>query len=101
MMHIEIGRIQIALHGVSAQVVEEAAVGLDEELRRRLGVIPQNDMVTFDMGELAIGSVESEATLDVAALRGIIADRMAQVIRHKIINSAENSSQTSTNQGGV
>ena len=101
MTHIEIDRIQIALHGVSSQVVEAAAMDLDQELRRRLGVFPQNDMAAFDMAELAIGSVKSEATLDAAALRGIIAERIAQVIRHRIVNSAENSSQTSTNQGGV
>jgi hypothetical protein len=100
MMHIEIDRIQIALHGVSAQVVEAAAMDLDQELRRRLGVFPQNDMAAFDMAELAIGSVKSEVTLDAAALRGIIAERMAQVIRHRI-NSSMDTSQTSTSQGGV
>jgi len=99
--HIEIDRIQIALYGVSSQVVEAATVDLVGELKRRLGVFPQNDMAAFDMGELAIGSIESETALDAAALRGIIADRMAQVIRHRIVNSVENSSRASTNQGGV
>jgi hypothetical protein len=101
MTHIEIDRIQIALYGVSSQVAEAAAVDLDAELKRRLGVFPQHDMAAFDMGELAIGSVESEAALDAAALRGIIADRIVQVIRHRMVRGSEDLSQTSTNQGGV
>ena len=100
MTHIDIDRIQIALHGVSAQVVEAATEGLDKEVRRRLGVLPHLDMSAFDMGELALGSVESKAVLDAAALRGIIADRLVQAIS-KRMSSFGTSSQTSTTQGGM
>lgn len=101
MTQIEIDRIQIALYGVSSQVAEAAAEDLDTELKRRLGVFPANDMAAFDMGDLAIGSVESETALDAAALRGILADRLVQVIRHRMVNASVDSSATSTNQGGV
>lgn len=100
-MRIEIDRIKISLYGISSQVVEAAAIDLRGELKRRLGVFLRSDMKTVDMGELKFGPIESETVLDAAALRGIIADRMAQVIRRKIGNFTENSSQTVTNQGGV
>ncbi|MCP4341210.1 MAG: hypothetical protein GY799_20595 [Desulfobulbaceae bacterium] len=100
MTRIEIDRIQIALHGVSSQVVEAATVDLEQELRRRLGGFPHNDMTAFDMGELALGAVESKVTLDAAALRGIIADRLVQAIGNRM-SSSGTSPQTSTSQGGV
>ena len=101
MIHIEIDRIQITLYGVSSRIAEAAAVELDSELKRRLGAIAQHDMASFDMGELAIGSVQSKAAPDAAALRGIIADRIVQVIRQRMVRGSEDRSQTSTNQGGL
>ena len=100
-MHIEIDRIQISLFGVSAQIAEAAAEGLESELRRRLGVFPPNDLAAFDAGELVLGSIEAPATLDAAALRGIIAERISEVIRHRMVQSMQNSSPAATTQGGM
>ena len=101
MMHIEIDRIQIALYGVCSQLAEAAAADLDAELKRRLGVFPRGDMAAFDTGEVAIGSVDGQAVLDAAALRGIIADRIVQVIRHRMAYASQSSSPTSDNTGGT
>ena len=101
MTQIEIDRIQISLFGVSSQMVEAAAEDLEAELKRRLGVFPSNDLTALNVGELAVGSIESQAALDAAALRGLIADRISQVIRHRMGHGAKNSSTVATTQGGM
>ncbi len=79
-IEINIGRLVVALHGVSAAVVEEAAAGLEAELSRRLGTIPWGDMAAFDVGDLSVGPLRADSVLDAAALRGIIADRLVQAL---------------------
>lgn len=78
---IDIKRVAVALHGVSSLVVEAAVSGLEEEVRRRLGVMPIGGMAPLDIAELAISPVRTETVLDAASLRGIIADRLVQAIR--------------------
>jgi len=74
--HIDIERLSIALHGVSAQVAEAALTGLDAELRRRLGNITPRALITGDLGVVRIGAISGPATLDPAMLRSLIADRL-------------------------
>lgn len=86
---INIGRINIALHGVSAQMIEESLSDLDQELTRRLGVmnIGQSlaDRVSgVDIEELALGPLKSDETLDASSLRGIIAERLVQIIHGQL-----------------
>ncbi len=88
---INIERIKIAMHGVSAQVVEEAVNNLEIELKRRLGVLSVGNGLTtpyssVDIGELSLGPVRSEAVLNAGSLRGIIADRLVQSIQHQLSN---------------
>jgi len=85
MINIDISRIRIALHGVSAQVAEAAVAGLGAELKRRLGVLPSGDLAAFDVGDLAIGPIRHESVLDASALRGLIADRLAGLIRDRLV----------------
>jgi len=84
MSELNIGRIQIALHGVSAQVAEEAVAGLEGALRSRLGVLPVYGMAGADMGELALNPVHSTVMLDANALRALIAERLADAIQTRI-----------------
>ncbi len=100
MINIDIDRIKVALYGVSAQVVESAAAGLEAELKRRLGVLPRGDMAAFDMGELAIGPVHQEAVLDAASLRGIIAEHIMQAIRSQATADALPTFRSPTREGG-
>jgi len=85
---IKIGRLNIALHGVSAQVVEAAVVGLEEEMRRRMGALALGDVAAFDVGELSIGPVRRTGVLDAASLRGIIAERMIEAVQSGLTGSA-------------
>ena len=88
MICVDISRIQVGLHGISAQVVEEATAGLESELSRRLGTFPggYSDLAAIDIGELAIGPIHSSTVLDAAALRGIIADRLVDAVRSQLAN---------------
>jgi hypothetical protein len=73
---LDIDRLSLALHGVSAQIAEAAIAGLEPELRRRLGNLTERALVSGDLGVVRIGPIASSATLDVAALRGLIAERL-------------------------
>ncbi len=84
-MHLEIDRIRIALHGVSALVVEAAADGLEAELSRRLGSLGSlSRRQPLDIGELSIGPLHGDTVWDAGALRGVIAERLVSVIREQL-----------------
>lgn len=85
MSELNIGRIQVSLHGISAQVAEQAVTGLNDELRHRLGMLQVHGMAGIDMGELSLSPVHSAAILDASALRGLIAERLADAIESAMI----------------
>jgi hypothetical protein len=87
-MSIDLGRLHINLHGVSAQMIEAAVEGLDEELGRRLGARKLGQGLTsktaaVDMAELALNPVHLNSTLDATGLRGLIADRLLDAIENQ------------------
>lgn len=88
-VQIDIDRVAVALHGVSSLVVEAAVSGLENEVRRRLGVLPTGPSTALYLEELAVGPVHSRVALDAAALRGLIAERLVEVIRHAYATTAE------------
>lgn len=82
---ISINRLAITLNGISSQVVEEAAQGLEQELTRRLGAgnIGQGLTTTssrVDLGELHLSNVHGTSTLNAAGLRELIALQLIQAI---------------------
>jgi hypothetical protein len=77
---VELERVTIALHGISAIVAEEAMVGLEAELRRRLGTLPLGDLAAFDAAELALPPLHARGRLDAPTLRGLIAERIVQAL---------------------
>ena len=77
---IEIERLAVSLHGVSSQVVEAAATGLEAEITRRLGQLALSDTRSLNPGDVAMSPVHTKKGLDASALRGIIADRLTEAI---------------------
>ncbi|MGH8265245.1 MAG: hypothetical protein ACRET4_17335 [Steroidobacteraceae bacterium] len=75
-LSIDIERLSISLHGVSAQVAAAAASGLDGELRRRLGALAGRGLTSGDLGSVRLGSIAVSGTLDAAQLRGLIVERL-------------------------
>lgn len=73
---VNIDKLTIALHGVSASIAEEAIGGLDQELRRRFNEFQLRDLAINDLSNLSLTSVEVKDTLDPGALRALIADRL-------------------------
>lgn len=73
-MRFDVDRLVLSLHGVSADIARAAAENLGAELERRLGAGARR-WIESDLGVVLIG-VEA-ATLDAAALRGLIAERVA------------------------
>jgi hypothetical protein len=91
--NIDIERLSISLHGVSRGVAEAAIAGLDQELRRRLGNLTQRSLVSGDVGVLRIGPIMGPATLDPAALRGLIAERLVLALSSATSTQTENEEQ--------
>lgn len=92
--NIDIGRLSIALHGVSAEVAEAAVAGLDVELRRRLGALTGRALVTGDLGIIDIGPLAG--TPDPAALRALIAERLVFALSAPVTatTTADNAEET-------
>lgn len=77
---IDIQRLHINLHGLSAQVVEQAMSGLEDELYRRLAGCSLGELAGLNLAELALPAISSEQTLDSAALRDLIAEGLANAL---------------------
>lgn len=90
----QINRIDIALHGVSADLASAAADGLDAEIRRRIGALRiDRGMLdranSVDVSELAIGPVSLRAGTDAAALRGVLAERIVEALHAELQAAGE------------
>ncbi|MDY6979904.1 MAG: hypothetical protein SV201_08490 [Pseudomonadota bacterium] len=81
MIDIEISRLTINLHGVSATLAEQAVDGLEQELHRRLGVLARGDLASYDVAELSLGPVYMDTQADAAALRSLLVDRLIMQIQ--------------------
>ncbi len=77
---IDLNRLQISLHGVSAEVAESAMTGLDAELRRRLGRLSPGDLQLEDRAELALDDIRVQGRIDASALRVLIAARLVTAL---------------------
>lgn len=71
---IDIGRLTIALHGVSAEIAEAAVAGLEAALRRRLGSLRLGQSFAVPALRIDAGDLPPEA--DAVALRDLIANRL-------------------------
>lgn len=82
MISVDIDRMNLSLHGISSAIVEQSIQGLEDELHRRLGVLANQDMASFDITTLSIGPIKTDMKVDATTLRHLIADRIVEVI-HK------------------
>lgn len=90
----DINRIDIALHGVSADLASAVADGLDAEIRRRLGALRIDQgriggTHSVDVSELAIAPVSLRAGTDAAALRGLLAEHIVQALHTELQTAGE------------
>lgn len=81
---INIERINVSLHGVSAGVVEQASEKLESELKRRLGTIRVSQRGAADAGFLNLGPIHVEPSADGAALRSLIAERLTVALQRRL-----------------
>jgi hypothetical protein len=80
-LRIDVDRLQVALHGVSATVAEDFSTRIGRALEQRLSGLPA-DAVTaeLDLGLLELGRIDLKDTPDAGALAGIVADRLVEVL---------------------
>lgn len=75
---VEIGRLGITLHGVSADIAEAAVGGLEAAFRRRLGALRGGRLL--DIPTLRIDALKLPPDADAAALRDLLAERLVQAL---------------------
>jgi hypothetical protein len=75
---VEIGCLNIALHGVSAAIAEAAVGGLEAALRRRLDVL--RIAGSRDVPALQVDAFDLPPDADATALRELLAERLVQAI---------------------
>jgi hypothetical protein len=78
-MLIEIDRVNITLHGISAALAEEAVNGLGTELRRRLGAL-RGSVQANAVPALQVGRLDLGQRVDAIALRQLIAERLLDAL---------------------
>ena len=85
-LRIEVDRLQIALHGVSATVAEDFSARIGRALEQRLSGFPA-DAVTadLDLGLLELGRIDVKDTPDAGALAGVVADRLVEVLAMRCV----------------
>ena len=74
---VEIGRLNVVVHGVSALVAEQALAGLEGELRRRLGSM-RGTWEAAAVPALRVGPIDLPPGADAASLRHLIAERLLE-----------------------
>jgi len=75
---LDIGRLSITLHGVSADLAEAAASGLEDALRRRLGGLRLDR--AGSVPELRLDALDLPRRVDAAVLRELIAAHLVEAI---------------------
>jgi hypothetical protein len=75
---LDIERLSITLQGVSANLAEAAACGLEDALQRRLGGLRLDRAVSVP--ELRIGPLDLPRRADAATLRELIAEHVFAAI---------------------
>jgi hypothetical protein len=80
-VQIEVDRLRVALHGVSAAVAEDFSTQIGRALEQRLSGLPA-DAVTaaLDLGLLELGRIDLKDSPDAGALAGIVADRLVEML---------------------
>ena len=84
---VEIGRLNIALHGVSTDLAAAAVNGLESALRRRLDALRLYR--TRDVPALHIDALDLPPHTDAAALRELLADRLIHALGDAQTGSGE------------
>ena len=90
---INIERINVSMHGVSATIVEQATQNFEAELRRQLGAVRLSQGNDVDLESLDLGPINIESTTDGETLRGLIAERLSAALLREL--HAGNNSEAS------
>ena len=81
---VNIERVNVSMHGVSAAVVEQTTQNIEKELRRQLGQLRLSAGNTTDIESLDLGSLNIESGTDGNALRNLIAERLSAALLREL-----------------
>jgi hypothetical protein len=92
-VRIDVDRLQVALHAVSATVAEDFPTRLGRALEQRLGVLPADSVTSaLDLGFLELGRIDLKDGLDAGALAGVVADRLVAMLAARCGGAAKENS---------
>jgi hypothetical protein len=99
-VQIRLNRLDINLHGISAQIVEQAVSGLEANLQRRLQGRRFDGPGSLDIAELSFGPVHAEPGIDAAGLRALLVEQIEYALVSALgdaaaVGTAANSTATS------
>ncbi len=79
---IQLDRLNLALHGVSADMAQALSDNLERALTERVGRLGGEPLSRADLalGGVSLGTIEATAGLDGAALAGIVAERLVEML---------------------
>lgn len=83
-LRVRVDRLDINVHGLSAQVVQEATEGLERMLRRSLQAITVGRGSALDLGELSVGPVTVPQHVDAGALRAFLVEQVETALRQAL-----------------
>jgi hypothetical protein len=98
-LQIRLNRLDINLHGVSAQLVEQAVADLETVLRRRLQGLKLDGPGSLDVGELSLGPVHAEPGIDAAGLRALLVEQIEFALLSAFNESGEGRGNTTATAG--
>lgn len=81
-LRIHLERLTLALHGVAAGVADDFGPELERALAARLGRLDGEPLARsdFSLREVRLPAVEAAAAADAAALAGMVADRLVELL---------------------
>jgi hypothetical protein len=90
-LRIHLERLTLALHGVAAGVADDFGPALERALAARLGRLDGEPLARsdFSLREVRLPVVEAAAAADTAALAGMVADRLVEMLAAQARSATE------------
>jgi hypothetical protein len=95
-LRLQLDRLDIRLHGVSAAVAERAVAGLAEALQSRLQGVTPGAAPMIDLGGLELAPLQLDAGVDADGLRALLAERIGSALQRSVEGGGGGPTEPST-----
>lgn len=81
---VNIERVNVSMHGVSAAIVEQTTQNFETELKRQLGSVRLSQGNAVDLKSLDLGPINIESGTDAETLRSLIAEHLSTALLREL-----------------